>query len=1166
MVTTRQVGLWTVVAALFAQGCAPDSSRGEQDVAQTSAALTGKNGIWQNGLTTNGIWQNGIWQNGIWQNGIWQNGIWQNGIWQNGIWQNGVWEGNLDAREMLRTNPYAGKLLQYIYSCAMPAGATKVLDPAGAHVELTGSIGLAPTWDTEGGTCDESCQRWVSACVLARTNAYGENVDISMRAPETAPAHIKAALAVSPEEAAEFPLREGAFYGNLFATTPKNTAVPSDYSGPTDGAVINTPSFFACAGPGSNIPDITKRFCSSQGDQAVIKVPGICQASGASRGACDRMDQDTTRGAMQRCYTSTDPTLPRTAYQEVITVYLRDPIVTCGNGVCEATESDPEREAFCPSDCLPGWGESFASTLTGSSTLDDTDHTLFATGMRLSALDPGAADRPPGIVMAGVWADDLELGGGADFSCSWLPFSFNQGGVLVKLDSAGKCQWARRFGPMFKGYAGDVHVLADGSIVVMVHRVATQAGEPLLLTKFTSDGTQLWVKTFPTNQTLGAMAVSPSGDILLSSHFVSTISIGASTLTSAGSTDVFVTRLTPAGEPVWAVRLGGASQEFPTTVAFDRDGHALVGMYSAGAETGLYKLCGSQALCDPLGKEPGAKLWMRRGMHYAVTSDPVSGDVYAGGPLSVFYSPYDFVVPSDVGRGLFVARYAGSDGAIRSVRTVAARCFNCVGYYEPNEIVLDGNGSVLVGVRGGNGTTFEGERQDDEGIDFGAGLFKTYASRDVFIAAYSAADLSFQWAKHVPLVLDGLLRGMALDGQGRVVMSGTFTGSMLFDNRLLVNSVPETRGNVNMYLASFVPPALADELAPEQGHVPEQIVLEATSSAGAEAWFMPPTSIDAGLAGSTVTCDPPPSSTFPIGTTPVTCTATDPIGNHSTSSFGVTVRDSIAPLFTGVPPTGVKVQATSISGAIVNYQKPLAVDQINGNRPVSCSPSSGSFFAMGKTTVNCSTSDASGNQSATSFEVLVFDTPVLTLPGTIEAPATTTSGALVTYSASAMDGVDGAITPICTPPSGSTFPFGTTTVNCTATDSDGNTTSGSFDVKVPYPWSGFLQPIDADGSSIFKLGSTISVKFQLTGVAAGITNAVATLSVSKVSSAITGTDTEAISNSQATTGNTFRYDATGNQNQYVYNLSTKDLSVGTWRLSIDLRDGVSRTVLVSLKK
>jgi hypothetical protein len=74
--------------------------------------------------------------------------------------------------------------------------------------------------------------------------------------------------------------------------------------------------------------------------------------------------------------------------------------------------------------------------------------------------------------------------------------------------------------------------------------------------------------------------------------------------------------------------------------------------------------------------------------------------------------------------------------------------------------------------------------------------------------------------------------------------------------------------------------------------------------------------------------------------------------------------------------------------------------------------------------------------------------PVVTVPGNITAEATSASGAVVTFSATAQDNVDGALTPTCIPPSDSTFALGTTTVTCSATDAANNTGSKSFTVTV----------------------------------------------------------------------------------------------------------------------
>ena len=74
--------------------------------------------------------------------------------------------------------------------------------------------------------------------------------------------------------------------------------------------------------------------------------------------------------------------------------------------------------------------------------------------------------------------------------------------------------------------------------------------------------------------------------------------------------------------------------------------------------------------------------------------------------------------------------------------------------------------------------------------------------------------------------------------------------------------------------------------------------------------------------------------------------------------------------------------------------------------------------------------------------------PTLTLPADQTADATGPDGAAVSYPVSATDAQDGTLTPDCSPASGSVFPLGTTTVNCSVTDSGGRTATGSFTVTV----------------------------------------------------------------------------------------------------------------------
>jgi hypothetical protein len=183
------------------------------------------------------------------------------------------------------------------------------------------------------------------------------------------------------------------------------------------------------------------------------------------------------------------------------------------------------------------------------------------------------------------------------------------------------------------------------------------------------------------------------------------------------------------------------------------------------------------------------------------------------------------------------------------------------------------------------------------------------------------------------------------------------------------------------------------------------------------------------------------------------------------------------------------------------------------------------------------------------YEYFSSDTtpPVITTPADITVFATSTAGAVVTFTVTATDDVDGTDSVTCSPASGSTFAPGKTTVNCTTSDAAGNPASKSFTVWVQYRWSGFLSPL---GKQSFSRGSTIPVKFALTGASAGITNLSATLYVT----APGGTQTSG----------TFKYDPTTRQYQYNWNTS-RAMSTGTYTLTADFRDGVTRTIQVMLK-
>ncbi len=222
----------------------------------------------------------------------------------------------------------------------------------------------------------------------------------------------------------------------------------------------------------------------------------------------------------------------------------------------------------------------------------------------------------------------------------------------------------------------------------------------------------------------------------------------------------------------------------------------------------------------------------------------------------------------------------------------------------------------------------------------------------------------------------------------------------------------------------------------------------------------------------------------------------------------------------------------------------------------------------GTTTIEYNSTDNAGNIEPTKTQIVKIDKTLSQI--TINTPVEGSEYLLnqpLTADWSASDAVSDIASATGTYPSGNainTASVGTKTFSVDATDNAGNTNTKKVTYYIRYKCSGILQPINADGSSIFKLGNTIPVKFQLWDAGGNfITNAVAKIYVAKISDGIIGTEMEANSTSNATTGNLFRYDSTSNQ--YIFNLGTKTLSTGTWQIRIELDDGTSKTVTIGLK-
>ena len=297
------------------------------------------------------------------------------------------------------------------------------------------------------------------------------------------------------------------------------------------------------------------------------------------------------------------------------------------------------------------------------------------------------------------------------------------------------------------------------------------------------------------------------------------------------------------------------------------------------------------------------------------------------------------------------------------------------------------------------------------------------------------------------------------------------------------------------------------------------------------------------------------------------------------------IADTIAPITTesatpaangaGWNNSNVTVTLTAMDNAggsgVASVTYTLTGAQAGGGS-VAGSSTSFTISAEGTTTVTYHATDIPGNSEADKTLVIKIDktAPTLTMP--ILASSYTFDGT-VTLNFSTSDGVSGVGSSQATF-NGSTVTSGTTvtltkagtnTFTLTATDEAGNTASRSKSFSALYNFIGFLQPTLYDGSRVFKLGSTVPVKFQLTdATGVVVSTAIGTVTVQQFSgSAPVNDPLDGVSSGGSNSGDFFRYDSTSSQ--YIFNLSTQPLPTGTWQVQAHLDDGSIHTVMIGLK-
>ncbi|NML66319.1 T9SS type A sorting domain-containing protein [Hymenobacter sp. RP-2-7] len=306
--------------------------------------------------------------------------------------------------------------------------------------------------------------------------------------------------------------------------------------------------------------------------------------------------------------------------------------------------------------------------------------------------------------------------------------------------------------------------------------------------KFDGAGTCQWARQVesPVNSFCGDVAVDAAGNATISGEFATAATFGPITLVNPdsqhGTADIFVARIDPNGNWLWAARAGGTGQDASNALALDAAGNVYVtgGFMSATAAFGTTELAnvtlGRTSSADLFVAKlspQGAWLWARGGGGGASDTGralalDASANVYLTGQTQAAgatFGPLTVAGAARTNENVLAAKL-DSAGTWQWAVLGGGQVYDDNGY----GIAVDAVGNAYVTGRFTSPTATFGTTTLTN-TDSGGGGYG-----DVFVAQLTSAG-QWKWATQAGGPNDDYGSDLVLDGTGRLAVVGSYASS-----------------------------------------------------------------------------------------------------------------------------------------------------------------------------------------------------------------------------------------------------------------------------------------------------------------------------------------------------------------------------------------------------